>query len=345
MHKFIFLALLISLNALAGEIKVTHALWGTHDATAKAAAFCDGKNDCYYKISEKYVGDVGSDASHAFALTYLCETKGQPKTAGAAAGTADGTVLHLSCPVTPLTPAQMRTMFGSRTAMFRQVMMDPARNGQIVRDLGQACVDAVNAVTRKGQTLRSQEILKAVSPLSSMKFPSGVQDDTFFHYTSAAELVNMFKLGELQGPAAYANAIQNHLFEQEFNYLRTIAVDSFNFWRRVFYVAEDPVTSASYGNYEIEFKLDMSARTLMYKTDVWTAALNEIGARYPDIASNCKLDLHDVGTDYGTVESNDILFVIAEDSGVSVINYGAADHWYQVIAPQAFRGIRLVPKQ
>lgn len=339
------LASIFAIAAQANEIHVTRAVWGSHDVTAKAASFCDGKNECEYKIHPKYVGDVGKDTYQAFILQYKCSTspQSQIKVAMQPAGKAFGSVISLSCPMPPLTPEQVHAMFGARTATFRQMLRDPDKGQYMRAEIGSACTDAINALTASGRSLRSEKLVAAEVPLRSIHFASGQEDDTFYHWTSDPGLINLFHLDTMTPQEAFTNALKNHLFESMFDFLRKRQADNYAFWRRVFYVAEDTESSAFLGNHLIEFDLDLNARTIQYDQQVWADALAEVAHRYPTLAANCKMGLDEpVADTFGAVMFNNLFFIIAEDSGVEVVDYNQQEKWFQILSPTAFRGVRLV---
>ena len=50
----------------------------------------------------------------------------------------------------------------------------------------------------------------------------------------------------------------------------------------------------------------------------------------------------EVADQYRKVWFNPLQFVIADDTGIAVMDYGQQGHWFQVLTPRIFKGVRLV---
>ena len=101
-------------------------------------------------------------------------------------------------------------------------------------------------------------------------------------------------------------------------------------WRRALYIAEDPESSANYRTIGVLFTLRPDARTIPYSYDLWRTALREVGARHPGLLEACG-DYFKGELTYGF---NNILFFIAEDSLIDVVEYYERS-WFQLISPRS----------
>jgi hypothetical protein len=86
-----------------GKVKVISAFFGKNvvgagksDVTEKAAAFCDGKEECEYKVSPRFIGDPAPDKEKDFEIVYRCSSKGAAKREYVKADSVDK-VLKLTC--------------------------------------------------------------------------------------------------------------------------------------------------------------------------------------------------------------------------------------------------------
>ncbi len=68
----------------------------TGEATAKAAAFCDNKNECNYKVSPKFINDPAKDLPKSFRISWTCDAKTDVKEIFVKADATDE-ILKLTC--------------------------------------------------------------------------------------------------------------------------------------------------------------------------------------------------------------------------------------------------------
>jgi hypothetical protein len=85
------------------KIKIVEASYGVNvnaknlgNATVKAAKFCDGKEDCSYKISPKFLDDPAPGQDKSFKIAWRCGSDEKVNTRKVDAP-ADDEVLQLSC--------------------------------------------------------------------------------------------------------------------------------------------------------------------------------------------------------------------------------------------------------
>lgn len=231
----------------------------------------------------------------------------------------------------------------NRAYTFRKLLLDARTNVQMRAELGAGCVDSINAITQKGGNLGSRHLANAAVPLSSIRFHTGVQDNLFYHWTSSTGLFSLFKLNDLSPEQASARALKENLYEQMFYFLRTRSADMYQFWRRVFYVAEDTQSSAFLGSSLIEFTLNPKSKTLRYDVGVWQAGMDEVAAKHPELAQNCKMKLSwEIPDTFGRVMFSNMFFIVAEDSGISIIDFNQGSRWFQILSSEPFVSMKKI---
>lgn len=231
----------------------------------------------------------------------------------------------------------------NRAYTFRKILLDPRYNTQMKAELGSECVDAINKITQTGGSLYSRQLANAAVPLGSIRYFSGVQDNLFYHWTSNSGLHTLFKLNELSAEDASTRASKENIYEQMFFYLRTRPADQYKFWRRVFYVAEDPQSSAFLGSSLIEFTLNPQSKTLKYDINMWQNGMDEVAAKHHELAQKCKMKLDwDIPDTFGRVLFSNMFFIVAEDSGISLIDYNQRSSWFQILSSEPFVSLKKI---
>ena len=228
-----------------------------------------------------------------------------------------------------------------RAFTFRKILADPAKNQNMAAELGAACVQAINQITQAGGSLRSITLMNSTKPLEQIKFGANGGNPYFYHWTSRDGLHEMFELNRLSEDQVIERARANNTYEKMFDFLRARSADEYAFWRRVFYVAKDKASSAFLGTQLIEFELDLNAKTISYEHKIWQKAMDEVSASYPSLKQACAMDLDRQFPDtHGVVMSNNMFFIVAEDSGVEVIDYNQKELWFQILSSRPFKAIR-----
>jgi hypothetical protein len=129
--------------------------------------------------------------------------------------------------------------------------------------------------------------------------------------------------------------VKDGSYDKVFEYYRTRLADQWKFWRRVHYLAEDPSSSRYLGGYQTKLYLNPKARTITWDDKTWLTALQEVNKRHPGLDQACGIDLPiSVPDTYETVHFNQILFMIAEDSAIDVVDFNARK-WFQLIGPNS----------
>lgn len=209
-------------------------------------------------------------------------------------------------------------------------------------DLGGSCFDALKRAVAAQADLSSESLKTSIVPLKSIRFASGVQDETFYHYTNDGQaFVKIFELNTLEPAEVDRKALEENRFDRIFEFLRKRSTGrAGTFWDRLFYVAEDPRSSANFGPSGFEFKMNLETPTVVYDKSVASAAIKEVIARNPNL-KDCGDSWTSFGANYYGVQYNGFFYMIAEESGVEMIDYQSG-RWFQVLSPAPFRGIRRI---
>lgn len=211
----------------------------------------------------------------------------------------------------------------------------------VKRMIPAACLQSIRQVLDNGGDFRSRELRALIKPIREHQ-SADTRDGEFFHYTNSTEVTG--------------HVITKNL-EELFSYFRIHGK------RRTgelyFYIAEDPRSSASMGQYRIVVKLPETA--LMYHPAGLTASrdanLNtlmrdlqkqidrELSGKYPEVrpCEDWVLGPGEYRT-YSHFHSVLTSFAI-EAEGVSLISYfglQSSGNWYQVAGPWVLDDIQFV---
>jgi hypothetical protein len=229
----------------------------------------------------------------------------------------------------------------NRDGTFASTLLNPASDAPLLTDLGASCGPFVQKIYKDGGTLASSTVIDAARPISSIALPSGQHDGVFYHYTTAVELMNSLHPEIKSRKEAQLEAVKNKEYDHIFEFYKTRAPDPKGFWDRIYYIAEDPVSSEYAGTLRIRFTLDPKAHTVTWDDRMWVKAIDELDRRYPGFKSACGDDLPLTHKDtYGTVRYNNILFVMAEDSGIDLLDYNSK-RWFMLVSPKSIRETNL----
>jgi len=224
-----------------------------------------------------------------------------------------------------------------RPYSYRNLLKDP--NSPLRLELGLECTELVNKVIAEGGDFSSSILKSRVYPLSKIDFPSGAKDNLFFHWTKQEGLNNLFQLKQLSKEKATARAFREGLFDELFAFLRKrpgAGPTGYGFLHRLFYLAEDKDSSSSYGHILVLFELRNDARTISYEPEIWRRALVEVIERH-HLSPACPTDLNliaDLG--FNLLHYSNLFYLIAEESGIEVVDYNQKKFWYQILSPTAF---------
>jgi hypothetical protein len=223
---------------------------------------------------------------------------------------------------------------------FANALQDDRINSYLMNDIGTGCGQFLQQIYKSGDTLWSYSLYKAAKPITEIPFASGPHAPIFYHYTRAQQFVDLLHPEITDRSKANALSMKDGSYDKIFEFYRTRPADMYRLWRRVHYLAEDPSTSAFEGNLKTVFHLNPQARTIQWNDNIWTKAMEEVNARHPGLDSACGISLNvPVNDSYGAVNFNELLFLIAEDSEIDVIDYNQQEHWFQLVGPRSITSV------
>ena len=223
----------------------------------------------------------------------------------------------------------------TREGSFRRILLSDA-GAPILEELSRinpGCGEAVKKVYQDGHSLYSKVIDGAAVRLGDFPFASGAQDDTFYHYTTSKSFMESFD-------GTQAELLAKGAYEDIFVYIRSrVGQEEYKAnWNRGFFVCESMAYS-SWAPYGIEFHLNLKARLISLKPDLIVDALQEIALRFPEVGARCGTELNAYINDtFGAIHYHSLIFLIAEDSGVDVLDYFQKGSNFIVLTPDVFTG-------
>jgi hypothetical protein len=239
---------------------------------------------------------------------------------------------------------------------YSSLILDSKRDGFMSVALGTRCVSFLRKLYVGGGTLESQVLKSAAKVISKVPFKSGVRDTSFYHWTNAKTLHASLHPEIQDASRAYQVASSERVFDQIHDFIRNREVDrstipeipketDLPLWITAFYMAEDPTSSRSYGDLRIRFDFDPSAVVVEEIGGHWDGAHQELFRKYPGLSTACPIPGYPEGTDK---RGHGLYFLIAEDSGIDLIDYSNANWvgphaWFQVIRFDKVRGVQASP--
>lgn len=207
-----------------------------------------------------------------------------------------------------------------------------------------------------GGSLFSSVMKSARVPIGRYISPSPTECVSMFHVPRWGDN-SLIELFDLNGNAdLFPHRREEsvcHQFNAVFEYLRVQRVLNYcnphhwlGLWLRSFYVSREIQSIrliAPDNTPVIEFFFAASAWTLPFCENLWQEALEEVTVRLPELSLLGELSLDLLAADkYATVRYHPLLYIIAEESEISFIDYGQHGLWYQTLAPAQLLGVRLV---
>ncbi len=180
---------------------------------------------------------------------------------------------------------------------YYSLIMDPAPDA-VERDLGQECVTELRKYFNQGKDFADERLIKSAKRVSEYQFKSGENVGTFYHHS---------------GAEGVRDAGECHDFSPMLEYVRrdgqgrTGPLD--------IYVAEDPHSSASFGQYQVRFKLKPEA-LVTTRSRQWIEGANRMRR---------KLMFCEV--------SETFLHLVLEENGIALFDYFVRPNgkWFQLI--------------
>lgn len=201
--------------------------------------------------------------------------------------------------------------------------------------LNESCYRDLKNFYRKGKRLKSKVLYEQSKPISALASldpnlektrekilnnPEGYF--TFFHYTSAKNLLTGFESEETNRDEVFPS-IQKNVFPSIMAFIKNPGRGSLfdsrypNDSKGFFYVSSCPTCSSNFGDIQLSFTLSPNARFIDINNKssfYWDRARRDLRETYPEVFGTCSFDR--------------IGFLAIEDSGIDLIKY--ADRWYQL---------------
>jgi hypothetical protein len=244
---------------------------------------------------------------------------------------------------------------------FKTLLQQPVAGALVRQEVGEHCADLLLDIFRSGGDLSSQTFIQKRVRLCDLIGQLDHQPLKFYHSARWGDsgLVELLELNNYwrKNCQAFLTRMSASYalkrFSGIFKYLRVerkLGADLRHnwpgLWHRNFYVGKSlkSVTDISKEHYPLfEFDIDAKVWALPYDENIWQHALEEVAKKYPELKKVSKMQLcYVAGDKYGTVHYHPLQFVIAEESGISVMDYGQRGLWFQVIRPEALKGVRLI---
>ncbi|MBC7385303.1 MAG: hypothetical protein H7301_03950 [Cryobacterium sp.] len=193
-------------------------------------------------------------------------------------------------------------------------------SSSVATELGPICAEELRALFKNGGNLESSELRSETRTVAEFDYPSGKKDSLFYLYTRSPELVEL-----MSRPPEQRAKLQ-------FSFLKNRANPT-----RVFYVAEDPLSSRSFGKYQIRVKLLDDTRILNFVTDEEKiAVMKEVNNAFSDQG------VHSCGSNSFPSAAS---LLILQESGIAVVNYQdgteTGGHWFQILSDSAIESMDL----
>lgn len=193
--------------------------------------------------------------------------------------------------------------------------------------VGAPCADRLEGVLETGRLIETPEFRPLFMTMDELmpELRSGVRDLVFYHYSSAIGLFQTLGLTERQDRREFhRNAQQNETYAQVTRFMRTHGSSS-----GAWFMAEDPDTSRSYGNWQVQLTVKRSARFAK-----WIPGVIEEGVTQ----TLRRLGVQDACDARSIASHNRNMFVhlLLEDEQVDFIeDHAGARSWFQFLRPQS----------
>lgn len=290
-----FLVTIASFAQAANSIQVSQAHWSGQDVTSTAAAYCNGKENCDYRVSRHYIGTPANESNRSFFISWKCSDEGNKIYTLQEPHDAEGRDLKVSCagipqrrlvaapadkPVEkwdPLLPLQYRSSFHSR-------MKNRQSLGVLFGMQSAACYEAFNNHLTKRKNFYSEELIRTLTVRYEDHRLESVRNYRFYHWTKSFTSLD---------PIAKSSE-----FFRIFDYLRD-STRSLHI-----YVAADP-ESSNYAGKDL-FEVNVRKNTLIYNPPRGYNFDSNIMKSFADLSS-CNQEV--------------VKLLILEGSGVSGFSY------------------------
>lgn len=198
--------------------------------------------------------------------------------------------------------------YRSRDGLSFYSLIVDTRSDLVDSRIDRKCLRDLRAFFAAGGSLFDPKIRDAATPVGLYSYLSGKEDDLFYHYTDAKEVAALAAKGDYRGM---------------FSFVRIGRSDSS--YMNVF-VAEDPISSASYGKRMVRFRLKPDALVIAYgKNEGLFKSLTR---------------------DKGLGKCRNFpayIFLMLEENGIAVLDYNLKASWFQILRLDAIESFENWP--
>ncbi len=300
-----------SANAAGPGIEIVRATWSDRDVTELAQKHCEQADSCTFNVEKQVLGVRVRHGRFDLSVSWKC-SQGEPSEVLVSRVNEQGRSLNLSC----ASHQRARNSFAS-------LIQDPVRGAKVRALMPPACSQFLSKLYQDGGSLKSQCVTDLSESVDSFPFLSGKQDRVFYHYT------NSEAPGKIVSDSLKTEADRH---DELFTFFRNRSSVA----NLVLFVAEDPISSQSYGSYRLTVTLKPDARVLRgSKVDKLETCVKDLDESHPGLSDSC-----------GEVRIYTVLmYALLEDSGVALWDYygapdgGGGSEWFQLVGPESIEKI------
>ncbi len=329
---------MFSFSAIAqlNTIQVQDVVWSGVSVLGKQRPeFCDGKTQCNYKISPKFIGDASNPSNKSFSMKWSCSRTPEKFNEIKEPHDATDKLVSISCPEIPFVfDGTLLSKESLEQYSFRRVLLSSSAERNILPDVGGSlCLEATRAMLKDNKPL----VVEAFKPLI-VPFSTYDSDLTLHHRTRDSKVyqstLNISPvLDQMNYLFSYLRTNdRSKIWQESESYAGSSQFFRRLGWRNIF-TAKTSTGSSGYGPYRLSFKLSPSATILKYNPKEWEKGVKELSRRYPNFGSSCNLNFSSVRDAIAVVTFQSFVAVIAEEMGVDVIDYNQNNEWFMLVAP------------
>lgn len=321
----LFIILLFSPSDASAKnlISIQQSTWSNKDITKLTASYCNGRQNCDYKLATKYIGAPLNPGNKSFKVAWNC---------GDDAKLYERSVLHDAENKLVKIRCQQNL---SGVLNFKTALTDHSADA-IDSSLPPKCLDFVKSVYASGNDFSLDYIKSNIKNIAQTHMPSGENDLIFYHWTNASEMKQI---------------VQRNGYEEFFTFIRSKRSE--NWWNYLFYIAEDPVSSKSFGNIRISVYLKDDVKVLSEfdverdPVEFRRTVIRELKQKLPNLAHNCDLNAY-----YAEDGGLNFYYLAIADSDVDIIQYWNSwlsryfdhpndYHYFQILTPRAIEKVSM----
>jgi hypothetical protein len=189
-----------------------------------------------------------------------------------------------------------------RSSYYSQ-LMNP-HTGNYTKTLNNQCKSDLIQFFKAGKSLRIPAIYDQAITIKNYKIPSGKNDNIFYHNTNHVSLEGFARVGDI-----------DHVFWFFRSGYRTLSSPM--------YVAEDPESSADFGDMQIKLELNPEGRVL---TNIDKDLGKKVNEAFPQLM-NCTGDIV-----WGWRTDDDAFVnLLLEENGIDLYDYYGDHQWFTLV--------------